>query len=54
MSQKYNYLTEKDIQEGKEILEAFQMADEEGKKAILIYAGCLRDMAMLKREKQTA
>ena len=51
---KYKYLTEKDITEGKELMEAFELADEEGRKAILIYAGALKDLAMLRREKQTA
>lgn len=50
----YKHLSEKDIDEGKDLIEAFEMADEEGKKAILIYAGCLKDIAMLKKTKQTA
>lgn len=51
---KYKHLTEKDIAEGKELMEAFELADNEGRKAILIYAGALKDLAMLRREKQTA
>lgn len=50
----YKHLTKKDLDDGKDLMEAFELADEEGKKAILIYAGCLRDMAMLKKDKQTA
>lgn len=50
----YRYLSDKDIEEGKRLLENFQLADNEGKKAILIYAETLKDMAILKREKQTA
>lgn len=49
---KYNHLTEKDLQEGKAIVNIFESLDEESKKIILVYAGALRDKQML--EKQTA
>lgn len=49
---KYSHLTEKDLQDGQEIIKIFETLDEESKKIILVYAGALRDKRML--EQQTA
>lgn len=49
---KYKHLTEKDLEEGKQILEMFEVMDETAKKIALVYLGALSDIAML--EKQTA
>jgi len=51
---KYKYLSEKDLEDGKKILEAYALADEDGKKALQIYAGCLKDMALFRGNKQSA
>lgn len=52
MATRYRYLTEKDLQEGKEIAEVFQSFDEETKKIALVYIGALRDRQMLESTKK--
>lgn len=52
---KYNHLTEKDMQDGQDRMEAFETLDNESKKIVLVYVGALRDKQMLEdKDKQPA
>jgi hypothetical protein len=54
MSKIYKHLTEQDLAEGKEIADILSMLEPEERKMFLIYAGALKDMAMFRKNKQTA
>lgn len=54
MSKIYKHLTEQDLSEGKEIADILSMLEPEERKGFLIYAGALKDMAMLRKNKQSA
>lgn len=54
IASKYKHLSEKDIKEGLEIMNAFYVADDDGRKALKVYSGCLTDMALFRNKMQTA
>lgn len=54
IASKYKHLSEQDIKEGLEIMNAFYVADEDGRRALKVYSGCLTDMALYRNTKQTA
>lgn len=54
IASKYKHLSEQDIREGLEIMNAFCIADEDGRKALKVYSGCLTDMALFRQNKQIA
>lgn len=50
----YKYLTQKDLDEGKEIAEILEMLNEDEKKEFLISARILRNLVILRKEKEPA
>ena len=54
IASKYKHLSEQDIKEGLEIMNAFCIADDDGRKALKVYSGCLTDMALFRNKMQTA
>lgn len=54
IASKYKHLSEQDIKEGLEIMNAFYVADDDGRRALKVYSGCLTDMALFRNKKQTA
>lgn len=47
MGKDYRYLTEQDIEEGKEIAQMMSMIPEEEKKMVTVYIRALADRSML-------
>lgn len=51
---RFNHLTEEDINTAEDLNEVLKVLDDTSKKAILIYASGLRDRQMVSEENKTA
>ena len=51
---KFNHLTDEDIDTGKDLNEVIKNLDDTSKRTVLIYASGLRDRQMISEENKTA